>query len=396
MAYAAEAPSPEPDGYRRLSVGDPAPWFQQATSGSPQFQLDLAAGRYMVLCFLMGAGDPAGQRALELVTENRRLFDDEKLSFFGVTINWRDQYEGRTRESLPGVRFFWDFDLAASRLYGAVPADAVPGVINVRRRWFVLDPTLRIVATLRLQKDGGEHPALLEILRNLPPISAFAGGETAPPVLSLPNVFEPDLCRRLIAAFETHGGRESGSLVQVGDQTIPVHDHSHKRRLDHLLDDWALIADVKRRIQRRVAPEMAKAFQFQATQMERHLVGCYEVGGHFSPHRDNTTAVTEHRRFAVSLNLNDDYDGGEICFPEYGRRRYRPAAGSALVFSCSLLHGVSPVTRGRRYVFLPFLHDDAAARVLEKNHGHAAAADQATPPPSPLSATALASMIARR
>jgi hypothetical protein len=39
-----------------------------------------------------------------------------------------------------------------------------------------------------------------------------------------------------------------------------------------------------------------------------------------------------------------------------------------VVFSCSLLHAVSRVTRGRRYAFLPFLYDDAAARIREANN----------------------------
>jgi predicted 2-oxoglutarate/Fe(II)-dependent dioxygenase YbiX/peroxiredoxin len=380
MSYTADAPPPEADGYRRLEVGDPAPWFAQATSSSPRVELDLAAGRYIVLCFFMGTNDAAGQRALEFVAQNRELFNDEKMSFYGVTVNWRDQHESRTEESLPGIRFFWDFDLTVSRLYGVVPDNAGSGVISVRRCWFILDPTLRIVAAVRFEKDGGERLKVLEILRNLPPTSTFAGIAATPPMLYLPNVFEPTLCARLIAAFDAHGGQESGSLVQVGTETVPVHDHDHKRRLDHLLEDWDLMALVKARIQRRVVPEMAKAFQFQATKMERYLVGCYGEGGHFSFHRDNTTTVTEHRRFAVSVNLNEDYEGGELAFPEYGRRRYRPSAGAALVFSCSLLHGVSRVTRGRRYVFLPFLHDQAADRILESNH-RSAGDDRATPPP---------------
>jgi predicted 2-oxoglutarate/Fe(II)-dependent dioxygenase YbiX/peroxiredoxin len=381
MSYTAEAPPPEGNGYRRLAVGDPAPWFAQATSSSPRVALDLLAGRYLVLCFLMDTSDPAGQRALDLVAQNRELFDDEKISFHGVTVNWRDQHDGRTEESLPGVRFFWDFDLTVSRLYGVAPANAGSGVISVRRKWVILDPTLRIVASVRFEKDGAERPAVLEILRNLPPARAFAGVDASPPILYLPNVFEPDLCARLVAAFDQHGGQESGSLVQVGDETVPVHDHGHKWRLDHLLEDWDLMVRVKARIQRRVVPEMAKAFAFQATKMERYLVGCYGEGGHFALHRDNTTTATEHRRFAVSVNLNDGYDGGELRFPEYGPRRFKPAVGTAVVFSCSLLHGVSPVTRGKRYAFLPFLHDDAADAILERNHGPRATDDQATPPP---------------
>src|SRR5204863_9306357 len=88
----------------------------------------------------------------------------------------------------------------------------------------------------------------------------------------------------------------------------------------------------------------------------------------FRAPRDNTTKGTAHRRFAVSVNLNDDFDGGELSFPEYGPRSFKPPTGAAVVFSCSLLHAVSQVTRGRRYAFLPFLYDDAAAKVREANN----------------------------
>jgi len=99
-------------------------------------------------------------------------------------------------------------------------------------------------------------------------------------------------------------------------------------------------------------------------------VGCYraEDSGHFVAHRDNTTKGTAHRRFAASVNLNSDFDGGEISFPEYSPRGFKPPPGGAVVFSCSLLHAVSTVTRGRRYAFLPFLYDDEAAKIREANN----------------------------
>jgi hypothetical protein len=52
-------------------------------------------------------------------------------------------------------------------------------------------------------------------------------------------------------------------------------------------------------------------------------------------------------------------------FPEYGPRTYRAPTGGAIVFSCSLLHRAMPVTRGTRFAFLPFLYDDAAAKLRE-------------------------------
>ena len=38
-----------------------------------------------------------------------------------------------------------------------------------------------------------------------------------------------------------------------------------------------------------------------------------------------------------------------------------------MVFSCSLLHEALPLTRGKRYDFMPFLYDEAAARIRAEN-----------------------------
>jgi len=113
-----------------------------------------------------------------------------------------------------------------------------------------------------------------------------------------------------------------------------------------------------------------RSFQFKASLIERYLVARYDEGaGHLRPHRDNTTSATSHRRFALTLNLNaDEYEGGDLRFPEFGMRTYRASTGGAIVFSCSLLHEATPVTRGRRYAFLPFLYDEEAALEREKNN----------------------------
>jgi predicted 2-oxoglutarate/Fe(II)-dependent dioxygenase YbiX len=90
----------------------------------------------------------------------------------------------------------------------------------------------------------------------------------------------------------------------------------------------------------------------------------------------------ERSRCAVSINLSDAFDGGEISFPEYGPRSFKPPPGVAVVFSCTFLHEVSKVTRGRRFAFLPFLYDEAAAEIREANNaflGEGVAAYKAKP-----------------
>ena len=362
----AAAPAQRP--FAVVAPGDPAPWFHQRTLSKPAYAFDTVGGRYIVLCFFASANDETGRSAIAAAMARPDVFDDARASFFGVTLDPRDEAQGRVRERYPGFRHFLDHDGRVSRLYGAIPKDAEPGkgTFPVRRFWLVLDPTLRIIHIAPLGADDG---AVIDFVAALPPPERHAGFEISAPVLVLPRVFEPAFCRTLIDLYERQGGEESGFMVERDGKTVGVVDAAHKRRKDVLIEDPGLIAAARARIVRRVIPEIEKVHQFACTRMERYLVACYaaEDGGHFRAHRDNTTRGTAHRRFAVSLLLSDDYEGGEVSFPEYGPRSYKPPAGGAVVFSCSLLHAVSKVTAGRRYAFLPFLYDEAAAKVREEN-----------------------------
>jgi peroxiredoxin len=355
--------------YVTLEPGDPAPWFYQRSYGNPRYAFHTAAGRYIVLCFFASAAHPDGSAALGAVQANRQCFDDTRASFFGVSLDAADETEGRVRDSIPGLRFFWDFDGTISRRYGAIPRET-QSHHAVRRFWVVLDPTLRVLAVIPFAPDGSDRDALFRFLRQLPEPASFAGIELQAPILFLPNVFEPAFCRHLIRLYDEQGGKESGFMSDVDGKTIAIHDYRHKSRKDHTITDPEVIKHTQARVSRRVFPEILKVHQFKVTRMERYIISCYaaEDGGHFQAHRDNTTKGTAHRRFAVSIILNDDFDGGEVSFPEYGPRGFKPPAGGAVVFSCSLLHAVSRVTRGRRVAFLPFLYDESAAKIRETNN----------------------------
>jgi predicted 2-oxoglutarate/Fe(II)-dependent dioxygenase YbiX len=175
------------------------------------------------------------------------------------------------------------------------------------------------------------------------------------PVLLLERVVEPSLCQALIEYWR---GRDK-VVNKVGSQAGNVINGDVKRRQDVQLDDSELFSTVRDCLVRRAVPAMSQAFHARINVIEAPLIGCYDgaCGGWFRRHRDNTSRQTGHRQFALSLNLNSDadYDGGEVRFPEFGRELYRPVAGGVLVFSCSLLHEVVPVTRGRRFGLFTFL-----------------------------------------
>lgn len=358
------------DRYVNLRPGDPAPDFMQATNVNERFTFGSTAGRYLVLLCYGLSEEPLSQEALAAVEKNRKVFDDNKISLFGVTADPRDRLEARVKDMLPGVRHFWDFDGKIGKLYGMLPLDAnTNGHVNLRRFWMVIDPNLRVREVFPFSETDCRAKDVIKYLKALPPVDEYMGGFVAAPILQISNVFEPELCAHLINLYKQHGGEESGFMREENGLTVAVKDRGHKSRSDFTIEDDALIRLLQGRIHARIKPEIAKVHQFNVTRMERYLVGCYDAasGGHFSPHRDNTTKGTAHRRFAVSINLNDEFEGGEVGFPEYGSRLYKPKPGSAVVFSCSLLHRVTPVTSGQRFAFLPFLYDDAAAAIREQN-----------------------------
>jgi len=358
--------------YVRLTAGDPAPWFKQRSSANPNYAFSSVAGRYIILFFFGSANDAYARAALNAVNERAALFNDAHASFFGVSNDAADLAEKRVSQRIPGRRFFWDFDGQVARLYGALPktASGEGGPQMLRRRWVILDPSLRVLTIIESRTDGADIKAALDFDAALPRPDLHAGCETPAPIILLPRVFEPSFCARMIELYETSGGETSGFMREEGGKTVAAYDDTHKKRKDCLISDPGLIAEIQNRISRRVLPEIQKVHQFRVTRMERYIIGCYsaEDGGHFQQHRDNTTKGTAHRRFALSVLLNDDYEGGEISFPEYGSRGYKPAAGGAVVFSCSLLHKVEKMTAGRRYVFVPFLYDEEAARQREANN----------------------------
>tara|TARA_R110002072_G_scaffold302970_1_gene490480 strand:- start:14889 stop:15950 length:1062 start_codon:yes stop_codon:yes gene_type:complete len=333
---------------------------------------------------------------LEGLAKARNRFDDAQALFFGVTVDPDDIRLERVVDQVPGIRFFQDFDQTISRLFGAIPGepgtklsgafagDSVPmaraqapdsaavaaALLEYQPFSLILDERLRVLAYCQLDEPALHIERILNFLDRQPARPAPVRASVQAPVLVVPRVFEPDFCRRLIEMYERNGGEDSGFMRDEGGKTVGVIDYSHKRRSDYTIEDATVRSQCMYRIHDRLIPEIFKAYQFRATRMERYIVACYEstTGGHFRAHRDNTTKGTAHRRFAVSLNLNsEEFQGGDLRFPEFGQQLYKPPTGGAVVFSCSLLHEATPVTSGSRYVFLPFIYDDAAAQIREEN-----------------------------
>jgi peroxiredoxin len=227
---------------------------------------------------------------------------------------------------------------------------------------FVLDPNQRLIS-FQTEAHGDvsvliSH-ALGEVKRIAPKdeprlISAVA------PVLVIPNVFSPDYCRRLIDLWAT-GGHEQAPVSggEYEDQGREV-NYGYFIRKDHTIIDREQTRELTNLLGSRLGPEIQKVFLYEKLIFEPYVIGCYETAdaGFFKAHRDNFNENLQHRRFAFTINLNsEEYEGGDLRFPEYGADLYRPPTGGAIVFSCSLLHEVLPMTKGRRFMFQGFFGD---------------------------------------
>jgi predicted 2-oxoglutarate/Fe(II)-dependent dioxygenase YbiX len=234
----------------------------------------------------------------------------------------------------------------------------------------VLDPMLRSIADIPWDSPHGHAETVRNVLRSLPSVDASAGVPMFAPALMVPRVFSFELCDFLVQFYEQQGGVDSGFQFDIDGKTTTLSNWRLKRRKDVPVNVREVRELIRTQVVRRVLPQIERYFQFQATRMDRYIVACYDAedGGHFHRHRDNVNAGAQHRRFALSINLSNNFEGCDLMFPEFGRKTYRPSEGGALVFSCGALHQVTPVTKGRRYAFLAFLYGEEDASKRESNN----------------------------
>ena len=349
----------------KLMPGDFVPKFIVNSNVTPEFHFDQVGGKRIVLCCFGTAQRDVNRLAFEnLVAQIGRLVLDNTY-VIGLSMDPHDVEDPRLARMSGLVTIFWDMGGAVSRALGVLtPVEGRPGAEHFRAASVLIDENMRLVARLPLGEPDTHGQRVLDAVAAL----VAAPRVEHPPILIIPDVFDPDFCARLIALHRADNCR-TGQMSERYGRTYGVVDLSRKSRTDHAIADPEALSTVYRRFNNRVHAEIAKVHQYRFTRLERYLVANYDAadGGCFEAHRDNTTRGTAHRAFAVSIALNDDYQGGGVRFAEYSQQAYRAPVGGAVVFSTSLMHEVVPVAAGRRYVFLTFVYDEAGEELRRRN-----------------------------
>ena len=160
------------------------------------------------------------------------------------------------------------------------------------------------------------------------------------PCLMIENVLDDKLLKRVLDYYNNSTNHE-------------VHNSCNKNRL-HVHPDLELEKMIDNKLSRSLFPEIKKVFYFDVEYRELYKICSYnsETNGRFAAHRD-TPYPYQHRKFALSLILNDDYEGGELYLPEYDIS-LKPKANTAIVFPGICTHQVNPIISGSRKTIITF------------------------------------------
>ena len=333
----------------QLSPGDPFPHLTGLTP-TDYMRLDYLPGRYIVLTYLPASAQPAEIRdVMAELARHEAVFDDSHACLFGVL--GHPQLIASAKNSPPGIRWFLDPDGELFRESGMSNGH------GDESGWIVLDPALRVMKTAPLAQSG----EILRWVSELPSVDDHAGARIHAPVLIVPRVLEPELCAEIIAMHRNGQAVEGPLRASTDDGAVSdlYVDRDYRATEQVRVDDPDLKNRIDERVRRRLAPEVFRALRYRVGEIEGHLAVGYDAAerGRFRVHRDNPPPM-DHRQFTFAINLNaEDYEGGELRFPEYGTATYRPPTGGAIVFASSLLHEVTLLKRGRRYVLVAFFVD---------------------------------------
>lgn len=103
---------------------------------------------------------------------------------------------------------------------------------------------------------------------------------------------------------------------------------------------------------------------------ETYKLGTYygDEKGFYIPHTD-TQGIMQHRKISIIICLSkiNDYDGGILKFINL-KKDFKLDVGDTIIFDSNILHGVQPVTSGKRQVLISFMWDIEGEQIRQKEN----------------------------
>lgn len=170
-----------------------------------------------------------------------------------------------------------------------------------------------------------------------------------------------DLCKLIL---EEYSNSDEWTDSSIGDKSNPVNKLVRNCQQISLSQEKYLIKNYEKRkkideeiylsVKKSVEAYQSKHPEFQIDIDTGYQLLKYEEGNFYIEHTDSFKE--EQRSLSCSLQLNDDYGGGEFAF--FNRQMMiKSRRGSAIMFPSNFMfpHEIMPVTKGTRYSIITWL-----------------------------------------
>lgn len=182
-------------------------------------------------------------------------------------------------------------------------------------------------------------------------------------ILIKPNVINKEGLQELIAHIESSSSEDLSVFdPQRTNQTGQTSWIVDKQTRDtQIIPTGPLFPKIEELFRNSVKHIINPFYQVEVNSSEVPQILSYSIGGHYKPHIDGESiwmAPTGEKIWKKSTNrdlsivffLNDGFEGGDFVFPDL-KVRVRPEPGMMVCFPSNhnYMHGVEPVTKGKRY-----------------------------------------------
>ena len=194
------------------------------------------------------------------------------------------------------------------------------------------------VTTFKIYKDEPNTAGELGIPRNK--------------IIEIPNFVTPEGAENMVNYIESYADLW-GDIAFYGSSGMGIHPD------DPRLAEYNLPPMYFDSLRKRFQEAIELVFEKEVKANTSHAQK-WDVGGFASPHSDNSDHEGHPNAFEINkyvgiLYLNNDYEGGELYFPDHDIE-FKPAAYSYICFPGGVenIHGVKEITKGVRYTMVSF------------------------------------------
>jgi hypothetical protein len=198
-------------------------------------------------------------------------------------------------------------------------------------------------------------------------------------IITRPNFVAPIICEALKQNIDRNTYHEKGVLDMKSD-VIHDMDTIHNKETRYVLcgteyrNPELVNGVIKTIVERVIEPSYRVTVQYWEWPQ---LLVYPEDGGHYKPHIDGEYKFIDDkapegewrrisdRDLSLLIYLNDNYEGGEVVFPDLNMQ-ITPKQGQILIFPSNrhFLHGVMPVHGNTRHVIVTWLTVHGTPRVV--------------------------------